>query len=294
MIDKLEMFIALAKQKHFGHAAEECRVTQPTLSAAIKQLEDQLGVKLVQRGSRFQGLTPEGMRVLEWARRIVADSRAMQEEMQAARFGLTGSVRIAVVPTALSMVRDLTAPFCTRHPDVRVTVLARSSVEILSLVVNLEVDAGITYLDNEPLGRMTSVPLYKEHYSFVTTQGGPFADRQSITWSEASRAPLCLLTESMQNRRIIEKHLSDAGVEASPTLESDSIIALFTHIQTGKWSSIMPSRLAETFSHMPNLRALPISDPNSSHIIGIVANFREPHTPAISALLQQARAISAL
>jgi DNA-binding transcriptional LysR family regulator len=65
MIDKLEFFIALAGAQHFGRAAEECGISQPTLSAAIRQLEDQLGVVLVVRGSRFQGLTPEGQRVLE-------------------------------------------------------------------------------------------------------------------------------------------------------------------------------------------------------------------------------------
>ncbi|MDY6859946.1 MAG: LysR family transcriptional regulator, partial [Pseudomonadota bacterium] len=74
MIDKLEMFIALARNRHFGRAAEECGVTQPTLSAAIKQLEEQLGVMLVWRGSRYRGLTPEGARVLEWARQIVGDA----------------------------------------------------------------------------------------------------------------------------------------------------------------------------------------------------------------------------
>jgi DNA-binding transcriptional LysR family regulator len=90
MIDKLEFFIVLARERHFGHAAEECGVTQPTLSAAIKQLEEQLGVILVQRGSRFQGLTPEGQRVLEWARRIVGDAKTMREEMKAARKGSVG------------------------------------------------------------------------------------------------------------------------------------------------------------------------------------------------------------
>ena len=66
MIDKLEFFIALAKHQHFGRAADACGITQPTLSSAIRQLEDQLGVVLVQRGSRFKGLTQEGQRVLEW------------------------------------------------------------------------------------------------------------------------------------------------------------------------------------------------------------------------------------
>jgi len=78
MIDKLEMFIALANERHFGRAAEAVGVTQPSLSSAIKQLEDQLGVQLVFRGARFQGLTPEGQRVLDWALRIVGDTRTLR------------------------------------------------------------------------------------------------------------------------------------------------------------------------------------------------------------------------
>ena len=80
MIDKLEFILALAREQHFGRAAETCGVTQPTLSAGVKQLEEQMGVLLVNRGSRFQGFTPEGERVLDWARRIVGDSRSMREE----------------------------------------------------------------------------------------------------------------------------------------------------------------------------------------------------------------------
>ena len=79
-------------------------MTQPTLSAGIKQLEEMLGVLLVQRGSRFIGFTPEGERTLDWARRIVGDSRAMREEINALRHGRTGPLRIAAIPTALAMV----------------------------------------------------------------------------------------------------------------------------------------------------------------------------------------------
>ena len=92
MIDKLDFILALAREKHFGRAAEACGVTQPTLSAGVKQLEEQMGVLLVNRGSRFQGFTPEGERVLDWARRIVGDTRAMREEINALRHGLSGPV----------------------------------------------------------------------------------------------------------------------------------------------------------------------------------------------------------
>src|SRR5215468_3522490 len=118
VLDKLEYLMALARDRHFSRAAEACGVTQPTMSAGIKQLEETLGVMLVQRGSRFQGFTPEGERVLDWARRIVGDTRAMRQEVNALKHGLTGEIRLAAIPTALGMVASLTTPFRARHPEV--------------------------------------------------------------------------------------------------------------------------------------------------------------------------------
>ena len=193
MLDKLEYFIALAKERHFGRAAETLGVTQPTLSAAIKQLEDQLGVMLVLRGSRFQGLTPEGEQVLAWARRIAGDARSMREEMRAARHGLSGRIRIAAIPTALAMVARLTTPFREKHPGVTFSVLSRTSIEVLSLLGNFDIDAGITYLDYEPLGRVTSVPLYSERYQLIIAAGSPLAERKTVRWADLAQLPLCLL-----------------------------------------------------------------------------------------------------
>src|ERR1700726_5293174 len=127
MIDKLELLLALAKERHFGRAAEACGVTQPTISTSIKQLEEILGVMLVQRGSRFQDFTPEGERVLDWARRIVGDSRAMREEVHALRHGLTGRLRIAAIPMALAMIETLTTLYYERHPEVQFTVLSHTA-----------------------------------------------------------------------------------------------------------------------------------------------------------------------
>lgn len=292
MIEKLEFFIALANQKHFGRAAEECGVTQPTLSAAIRQLEDQLGVMLVSRGSRFQGLTPEGQRVLEWARRIVGDSRTMREEMRAARKGLAGHIRIAAIPTALAMVPRITTPFQERHPDVTFSIISRNSLQVLSLLENLEIDAGITYLENEPLGRVTTVPLFAERYHLITAAGSPFSERESVSWKEIGNLRLCLLTADMQNRRIINRHLAEAGAIANPTLESNSMIVLFAHVQTGRWASIMPKNIADSFGFPADIRKIPITEPDAEHLVGLVATHREPFTPLVSALLHEARLLA--
>jgi DNA-binding transcriptional LysR family regulator len=292
LIDKLDFLLALARERHFGRAAEACGVTQPTLSAGVKQLEEQMGVLLVNRGSRFQSFTPEGEKVLEWARRIVGDTRAMRAEINSLRHGLTGQLRIAAIPTALAMVASLTTPFRLRHPNVRFTIMSRTSIEVLEKLENLEIDAGVTYLHNEPLGRVTAIPLYRERYRLITSSDAPLGDRESVTWAEVAQVPLCLLTPNMQNRRIIEGLLRSAGGNPQPTLESNSMIVLFSHIHTGKWSSIMPLNLAETFGFAEPIRAIPIVEPDASHTVGLVAGPREPHTPLVTALLEEAMALA--
>jgi DNA-binding transcriptional LysR family regulator len=292
MLDKLEYLMALARERHFGHAADACGVTQPTLSAGIKQLEETLGVLLVQRGSRFIGFTPEGERTLDWARRIVGDARAMREEIRALKHGLTGQLRIAAIPTTLAMVASLTTPFRARHPDVRFTILSRTSIEILTLLDNLEIDAGVTYVDNEPLGRVTAVPLYHERYQLLTAADAPLGNRQRVTWAEVSQVPLCLLTPDMQNRRIIDGLLRSAGGAANPTLESNSMIVLFAHVRTGRWASVMPARLAETLGLTATIRAIPIVEPEAVHTIGLVVPAREPMTPLNAALVLEARRLA--
>ena len=292
MIDRLDFILALARERHFGRAAEACGVTQPTLSAGVKQLEGQMGVLLVNRGSRFQGFTPEGERVLEWARRIVGDTRAMREEINSLRHGLTGRLRIAAIPTALAMVAAITTPYRERHPNVQFTIWSRTSIEILELLDNLEIDAGITYLGNEPVGRVNTVPLYRERYRLLTSADAPLGNRETVTWAEVAQVPLCLLTPDMQNRRIIDRLLKSAGGESRPTLESDSMILLFAHVRTGRWASVMPAKLAETLGLTETIRAIPILEPEAVQTIGLVVPAREPMMPATAALVAEAKRVA--
>lgn len=292
MIDKLEFVLALARERHFGRAAESCGVTQPTLSAGLKSLEDALGILIVQRSSRFQGFTPEGERVLDWARRIVADAKAMRQEVDTLKRGLGGQVRIAVIPTALPMVARLTMPFRATHPGVRFTVLSRTSGEILTLLDNLEIDAGLTYLDNEPVGQVRTVPLYEERYRLLTQRGGEFTGRSSVTWAEVGRLALCLLTPDMQNRRIIDQMLRRSGVEPDPMLVSNSTIVLVSHVRTGEWSTILPPILADSIGLSDGALSIPIVDPDISHSVGLVVPYREPTTPLVTALVVEARRLA--
>lgn len=287
------MFIALANEGHFGRAAESIGVTQPSLSSAIKHLEEQFGVKLVNRGSRFQGLTPEGKRVLEQAREIVAATRALRDEMRSVRSGLSGELRLGVIPTALPMVVSLVEPYAKRYPLVRIQILSRASSEIIDQIERLELDAGMTYLDPAPPKRLTQLPLYLETYCLLISRDHPLSRRRQVSWVEVGGLPLCLLTRDMQNRRILDEHLREAGMTAAPMVESNSVIVLASHVATGRWASVVPHKLAEMFLPGERLAVVPIEGSGSTadpaQPVGLIVSPREPRTPQLAALLDEAR-----
>ncbi|MBV8791334.1 MAG: LysR family transcriptional regulator [Pseudolabrys sp.] len=288
MIEKLEYLIALAHEKHFGRAAESCAVSQPSLSLGLKQLEEQLGVLLVQRGSRFIGLTPEGERTLEWARRIVGDARAMRQDIKTLKQKLSGRLKIAVIPAALPMVATITQPLHARHPEIEFTILSRPWVEMEAMLDNLEIDAAVTYLDLEPLSRVNTIPLYREQYRLLVSADSPLASRSQISWAEAARQPLCLLTTDTQNRRIIEETLRSAGGDPQISLESDSMAVLFAHVRSGTWTSIVPEKVARAAVN-GDFALVPLIEPEIVHTIGLVTPLRDPTTPLSVALAAEAR-----
>ncbi len=104
LLRQLSYLVALAKERHFARAAASVNITQPALSAAIRQLEEELGVMLVERDKRFNGFTPEGQEVLLWARRMLADEDSLRQGILNARRSLTGNLRLGVIPSALPLV----------------------------------------------------------------------------------------------------------------------------------------------------------------------------------------------
>jgi DNA-binding transcriptional LysR family regulator len=103
---------------------------------------------------------------------------------------------------------------------------------------------------------------------------------------------LCLLTPDMQNRRIIDRALRSVGAEATPTLTSNSLLVLYTHVKTGRWASVMPAKLAETLGLSDTIRSIPIVDPIVNYSIGLVVPQRDPMTPLIAALVHIAREVA--
>ncbi|HXA91206.1 MAG TPA: LysR family transcriptional regulator [Mycobacterium sp.] len=287
---QLEYFVALARERHFARAASACYVSQPALSEAIRKLEQELKVPLVRRGQKFEGLTPEGERLVHWARRILADHDALKQEVTALQTGLTGELRFGVVPAAATTVALLTDPFCAAHPLVRVQLETNlRSAEIVERIRRFELDAGILYPDRQDTADLLVTPLYEEQQVLIV--GGDLLSGKpdTISWSEALQLPLCLLTEGMRGRQIIDDALVTQDLAVTPQLETDSVVALFAHVGTGRWASIVPHTWIRTLGPPAGTSVLRLHDPSISAVMALVTNKAEPGSVLARALAQTAQ-----
>jgi DNA-binding transcriptional LysR family regulator len=285
LVRHLTYFVMLARERHFAQAAKLCNIAQPTLSAAILRLEEDLGVRLVVRSHRFVGLTREGEKLLAWARQILVDYNSLRDDLNGMQRGLTGTLRVGVIPAAMPMVSFLTARFSAAHPAATVDIRSLSSRQIQAALDAFEIDGGMTYLENEPLEHVRRVPLYRERYVLCVHRKHPLASRKSITWKEACAQRLCLLSEDMQNRRIINKLAASIGVAIKPEVVSNSFMGLASHLCHGEWASIVPHTLFFVLGNTRNLVAIDLVKPVHSQAIGLVLSDREPASPMTSALL---------
>lgn len=290
-LQNLTYLVAVVREGHFARAARACGVSQPTLSAGIRRLEDEVGFPIVRRERRYEGLTPEGERVHEWALRILADVDGLSDEVGALRGGPTGRLRIGAIPTSLSSISLVTTPLCAKHPSVTVTVQSLNSMQIERALHDFELDVGFTYLDSEPLSGVRALPLYRERYVLLTHADGPLGAETAAGWADAAQLPLCLLTEDMQNRRIVSSLFAEAGVAVAPGIETNSITTLFAHVRDGRWSSVMAHAWLRLFDVPPELRAIPLVAPDASRSIGIVWLDRDPEPLLARALVDVARGL---
>lgn len=290
LLRQLEYLVALARERHFARAAAACYVSQPSLSAGIRKLEQELDVPIVRRGQRFQGLTPEGDRVLLWAHRILAERDALRHELSVMRGGLAGTLRMGAIPTSLTVATLLTTPFVERHPQTRVSLASLSSREINQRLESFELDIALTYLDDDALGQVRKSPLYEERYLLLTPEDGPLAGLPVARWAQIAAQPLCLLAPEMRNRRIMDEYFaSDGATAVRPAIESDTVAGLYAHLSSGHWSSVISHAWLHMFGVPDRMRVVPLHSPAHGQRVGLVIADRSPEPVLARALLEIAR-----
>jgi DNA-binding transcriptional LysR family regulator len=289
LVKHLTYLTALARERHFGRAAEVCGISQPALSAAIRQIEGELGVRVVERSRRFIGFTPEGQLVLDRAQRLVHDFESLRQDISVLKRALAGRLRIGAIPAALPVISLLTTPFCAQHPSVSIHIQSLSSKEIQRGIDTFDLDIGFTYLDNEALSRVRTHPVYRDRFFFITHDHPRFAGRSEMSWRDAAKERLCLLSNDMQNRRIIDRAFASVDETPRPVIEANALITLMSHVRLGQWSGIVPQSLLLLTGMSNGLRALPMRDPEPDHSVGLVYADREPVSGLVSAFLATAK-----
>jgi DNA-binding transcriptional LysR family regulator len=290
LIRQLEYFVALARERHFARAAEACHVSQPALSESIRKLEHELKVPLVRRGQKFEGLTPEGERLVHWARRVLADCDALKQEVTALQTGLVGELRLGVVPAAATTVALLTDPFCAAHPLVRVQLeTSLRSSGIVEQIRRFELDAGIIYPERQDTADLTVTPLYREHQVLIA--GGDLLTGRvdAISWADALQLPLCLLSAGMRGRKLIDDALATQNLTVTPQLEADSVGTLLAHVGTGRWASIVPHTWVRSVGRPAGISVVALHEPAVTALMALVTHSAEPGSPVTRALVQTAR-----
>jgi DNA-binding transcriptional LysR family regulator len=286
---QLEYFVAVAQEQHFARAAAACFVSQPALSASIGKLERELNVTLIHRGHNFQGLTPEGERLVLWAKRILAEQQAFKYEVAALQTGIAGTLRLGTEPTASTTVALPVAAFCAAHPLASVRIDTRvATTELRRKLLEFELDVAIGHFGPNEHAGLDVVPLYEEHY-ILLAPSDRLPDGDIMTWSAAAELPLALLTPDMKIRQIIDGAFANCGVTVTPRVETDSVASLYAHVGVGAWASIVPHTWLRAMQVTDQTRAVRLVEPDARARMSVATIAASPGSLIARAFVGAAR-----
>jgi DNA-binding transcriptional LysR family regulator len=286
IVRNFEYLLALSKEKHFARAAASCSVSQPTLSSGIKQLEEDMGVLIVKRGQRFEGFTPEGERVLAWARQMLEDCTRLRQELHELRDqGLQGSFRLGMLPATSALASMLSVAFGERFPALQISVETADPAELLRAVRQGEIDVALTWIEDPIAEGLDSFTLYRERLCLFTTSDTVAADERRLSWAEVATLPLCLLRSTVSPTA--EAYLRESAPDTR-IVYTDSPSVVAAHVKTGKWSTVLPQTLVSSLTPTHGLRAVAIAPPGDQETVGFVTLKTTPLPPTVHALMELA------
>ena len=280
--------MALAKEGHFARAASACHVSQPTLSAAIQQLEAELGVPIVNRGQRFQGLTVEGRMVIEAAQRMSNERDRLRQQLRDRNGVSSGTLRVGVLGSAVPLMKSLTLPFCERFPQVNLSVMLQSPFDVQQAFEASSLDVAITYVDQRLRRYCRAQVLYTEQYDLLIRKGTPFSGRKSLPWEDLTKLSLCLLSPDSPIFGKSESEVLDNLLTRAPHIVTNAIWMVMDHVRTGKWASVLPRPVRIMVSGDTELEAIPLPNIGKATPVGIAISKREPVSPLAEAFFDLA------
>ena len=287
----LQYLVALAETGHFGEAAERCHVSQPTLSAQIKKLEEYLGVQLFERQPRKVSVTDVGRRIVDRARLVVRQAEDIREVARASRDPLTGKLRVGLIPTIAPYLLPRVAPrLKSRLPDLQLMLYEYQTGPLLEKLRAGELDLAILALPSDTAGLETR-SLFAESFVVAMPRGHRLAARKRLKPADLAGETLLLLEDGHCLKDHALAACNRPELRASATMIGTSLHTLVQMVDNGLGLTMLPEMALDAgILTGTDVVARPLKAANANREIALVWRKNSPRAEEFKLLAEELRA----
>jgi LysR family hydrogen peroxide-inducible transcriptional activator len=288
-LTELRYIVAVARERHFGRAAEACYVSQPTLSVAIKKLEEELDVKIFERGSSEVSVTPLGDQIVRQAQVVIEQAAAVKEIAKSGKDPLHGALRLGIIYTiGPYLLPQLVRQAIEQMPQMPLVLQEHFTVKLLEMLRTGEIDCAIM-AEPFPDSGLATAALYDEPFVVAMPKSHPLAGRQSVTSEEIKAETMLLLgTGHCFRDHVLEvcpefaRFSSDAeGIRKS--FEGSSLETIKHMVASGMGITVVP-QLSVPDEPQRYVAYVPFSEPVPTRRVVLAWRRSFPRYEAIAAL----------
>lgn len=284
----LRYIVALARERHFGRAAERCHVSQPTLSVAVKKLEDELGVTLFERGASDVRITPIGEQIVDQANLVLGQAAQIREIAQQGRDPLSGPLQLGVIYTIGPYLLPRLIPLLReRAPDMPLVIRENYTDRLAEMLKRGELDVIVIAHPFAEQGVVTQ-PLYDEPFRVLLPKGHRWQRERRVAPAQLAEEHLLLLSEGNCFREQVLGLAPGIRRDGLPeTLEGSSLETIRHMVASGAGITVLPSSAADDLPRpQPLVAVRPFSEPQPSRRVALGWRVTFPRYGAIDVLRQ--------
>ena len=296
-LTELKYIVALAREKHFGRAAEACFVSQPTLSVAIRKLEDELGVQLFERGTAGIQTTAIGDQLIEQAQKVLDEASFLKDLARQGRDPLAGPLRVGVIFTIGPYLLPWLVPQVIQtYPNMPMLLQENYTVKLLESLRQGEVDVLILAEPFDMQGLVID-PVYDEHFMVAVPRQHPWAKRRRIPSTELTQQTMLLLGSGHCFRdQVVEicpelSRFSQATSGIQKTFEGSSLETIRHMVASGVGITVLPQTACPRARDDGFLCYIPFEAPAPSRRVVLAWRKSFARPAAIQALKRQLQAL---
>jgi LysR family transcriptional regulator, hydrogen peroxide-inducible genes activator len=282
---QLRYFVTLAQELNFTRAAELCFVGQSTLSAGLKELEDNLGVRLVERDRQNVSITPIGLEVLERAKLILASTQDLVEFAGASGKSMSGTIRLGVIPTIAPFLLPQVLPAIReQYPDLKIALREDLTVNLLARLADHRLDFALIALPFDTRGFLVK-ELFNDEFWLVAKEGDPAIKGKEIQMPAKMADRLLLLEEGHCLRDHTMQACKRSDIHNIDGIEATSLLTLLQMVESGMGIALLPEMAVKGgLLNGSELIARPLSPPVPKRVIALLARTSTAHLEELNAL----------